>query len=200
MYSIMNAEAREASAQQMAQDADELGEYMPKYVHIRTIRTNTYKNTYEYVRIRTCPEKYGCVRIVRICVRIFVRICVRIVRIVRIAYVLLIHFPFVLTIRTNTYDTYKYVQKYVRNTYEYVRIRTQYVRFALHDFGKAHLYFLGYIRIRTYCVCISCHDTYVFECTKLINTYDQYVFACITKGCFHTSVQYVQVQYVQIRT
>ena len=41
-FSIMNAEAREASGQQMAQDADELGAYI----------NNTY-NTYEYVRIRT---------------------------------------------------------------------------------------------------------------------------------------------------
>ena len=69
-YSIMQAEAREASAQQMAQDADENGEF------VKQIRTDTY-DTYEYVRntyairtntyvlqkIRLCTYRTYCVRI-----------------------------------------------------------------------------------------------------------------------------------------
>ena len=145
-FSIMNAEAREASGQQMAQDADELGAYID----------NTY-NTYEYVRIRTqyvrirmCQKKYGCVRI-----RTYLRTYVRTYRTYR-TYCVRIFCRNPVGV-SNTYDTYGYV-RYVRNTYairtqirtntyEYVRIRTS---TRLQDFDRHNRIFFGHVRIRTY--------------------------------------------------
>ena len=110
-------------------------------------RSRTY--SYVFVRIRTYFRTYSYV---------FLYVFVRIVRIRPYPYVKDRPTGFRQKIRTNTYDTYEYVRKYVRNTYmntyaiRTIRTHTySFLPFRIRTYSYVLLYvFVRIVRIRSY--------------------------------------------------